>query len=89
LSRCGRKTETATRLRGRVESLLDWAIVRNYRCGDNHPCWRGHLDMLLEVPKKVAQVEHLAALPYADISSFMTELRKEYRMALALLNSRS
>jgi hypothetical protein len=45
--------------------------------------------MLLEVPKKVAQVEHLAALPYADTSSFMTELRNESRMALALLNSRS
>lgn len=70
------KTETASRLRGRIENVLDYATARGYRRGDNPARWRGHLDMLLATPGKVAKVEHHAALPYAEIGSFMVDLRK-------------
>jgi hypothetical protein len=55
------KTETATRIRGRIESILDWATVRKYRSGDNPARWKGHLDVLLPSPNKIAKVEHHAA----------------------------
>lgn len=70
------KTETASRLRGRIESVLDWATVRGYRKGENPARWKGHLDNLLPAKNKVAVVEHHAALPYAEIGAFMAELRK-------------
>jgi integrase len=70
------KTETAKRVRGRVESVLDWAKVRGYRNGENPARWRGHLDKLLPKPSKVAKVEHHAALPYGEIGAFMADLRK-------------
>jgi integrase len=70
------KTETATRLRGRIECVLDWAKVSGYRDGENPARWRGHLDKLLAAPSKVRKVEHHAALPYADVGTFMVELRK-------------
>lgn len=71
------KTETAKRVRGRVESVLSWATVRGYRSGDNPARWRGHLDQLLPKPEKVTKVEHHAALPYAEIGGFMQRLRAE------------
>jgi integrase len=58
------KTETASRLRGRIESILDWAATRGYRKGDNPARWRGHLDNLLPKRTKVRKVQHHAALPY-------------------------
>lgn len=70
------KTETAKRLRGRIEGVLDWAKVSGYRDGENPARWRGHLDKLLAPPSKIRKVEHHAALPYAELSTFMTELRK-------------
>ncbi len=70
------KTETASRLRGRIESVLDWATVSGYRKGDNPARWRGHLDKLLASPKKIQRVEHHAAVPFAEMSSFMQALRK-------------
>lgn len=70
------KTETASRLRGRIESVLAWATVRGYRSGDNPARWKGHLDQLLPKPSKVAKVEHHAALPFAEIGAFMADLRK-------------
>ena len=70
------KTETASRLRGRIESILDWAKVSGYREGENPARWRGHLDKLLPAPSQVQKVEHHAALPYADIGQFMVELRE-------------
>lgn len=70
------KPETATRVRGRVESVLDWARARGYRSGENPARWRGHLDKLLPPRAKVAKVKHHAALPYAEMPAFMTELRK-------------
>ena len=68
------KTETATRLRGRIEQVLDWATARGYRDGLNPARWRGHLDKLLVRPSKVAGVEHHAALPFTEIGDFMQRL---------------
>jgi len=69
------KPETASRVRGRIERILDWAKVRGYREGENPARWRGHLDHLLPAPAKVRRVKHHAALPYSEIPSFMAELR--------------
>lgn len=71
------KTETATRLRGRIESVLDWARVRGHRSGENPACWRGHLDHLLPRRSKVAAVKHHAALPYAEMARFFAQLNAE------------
>lgn len=70
------KTETASRLRGRIESVLNWATTSGLRQGENPARWRGHLDNLLPKPSKVQTVEHHAALPFAEIGPFMAELRK-------------
>lgn len=69
------KTETASRLRGRLESILDWATVRSEREGLNPARWRGHLDKLLPAQSKVSKVEHHAALPWREIGPFMAHLR--------------
>ena len=69
------KTETAARLRGRIELILDWAKARGYRDGENPARWKGHLDKLLPPKGKVAPVKHHAALPYSDLPDFMTKLR--------------
>lgn len=71
------KTETASRLRGRIESVLDWAKVRGYRDGENPARWRGHLDKLLPARAKVRKVKHHAALPFADLPDFMSALRAQ------------
>jgi integrase len=70
------KPETAGRLRGRIETILDWARVRGYRTGENPARWKGHLDHLLPARSKVRKVAHHAALPYAEIGNFMIELRQ-------------
>lgn len=70
------KTETASRLRGRIESVLDWATVRGYRKGENPARWKGHLDMILPARAKVQKVEHHAALDYREVGTFMAELAK-------------
>lgn len=77
----GTKTETASRLRGRVEVVLDWATVRGYRTGENPACWRGHLDHLLPGRAKVAKVVHHAALPYDEAGAFMALLRAQAGVA--------
>ena len=69
------KPETASRLRGRIERVLDWAKARGYRQGENPARWRGHLDHLLPARRKVRAVRHHAALPYTEIPGFMGELR--------------
>jgi integrase len=71
------KTETANRVRGRVENILDWATVRNYRHGENPARWRGHLDKTLPKRSKVQKPKHFPALPYEKIGSFMTALRQQ------------
>lgn len=68
------KRETASRIRGRVESVLDWAKVRGFREGENPSRWRGHLDKLLS-PRKMAQ-NHYAALEFKHMQGFMADLRK-------------
>jgi len=68
------KTETATRLRGRIEQVLDWATVQKMREGENPARWKGHLDKLLPKPSKVAKVEHHAAMPYQDLPVFLPKL---------------
>ena len=70
------KTETASRLRGRLESILDWAAFRGYREGENPARWKGHLEHELPARSKVQKIEHHAALPYAELGAFMVELRK-------------
>jgi len=79
------KTETASRLRGRIESVLDWATARGHREGLNPARWRGHLDKMLARPSKVAKRDHHAALPYARIGAFMKELRKQDGMGARAL----
>jgi integrase len=79
------KTETASRLRGRIEQVLDWATVRGYREGLNPARWRGHLDKLLPSPKKIAAVAHHAALPYAETGAFMALLRTQPGMGARAL----
>jgi len=69
------KTETASRTRGRVEAVLDWATARGYRDGDNPARWRGHLDKLLPAKTKVAKVKHQPAMDYRDVPAFMKTLR--------------
>ena len=68
------KTETASRVRGRIESILDWAAAHKYRSAENPARWRGHLDKVLPPMRKVAKVEHHPALPYRDMPAFMTDL---------------
>jgi integrase len=79
------KAETAGRVRGRVESVLDWATVRGYRAGDNPARWRGHLDKLLPARAKVQKVEHHAALPYEDMPAFVAALRQQTGVAARAL----
>jgi Phage integrase central domain/Arm DNA-binding domain len=69
------KPETAGRVRGRIEAVLDWATARKFRHGDNPARWRGHLDKLLPAKSKVRTVRHHAALPYDELPAFMHELR--------------
>jgi integrase len=70
------KPETASRVRGRIESVIDWAKARDLRTGENPARWRGHLENLLpERSKAKRKVRHHPALLYAEISSFLAELR--------------
>lgn len=69
------KTETASRLRGRIEAVLDYASAMKHRTGDNPARWRGHLDNLLAKPSKVAKTENHPALPYVRAGEFMKLLR--------------
>ncbi|MBR1170704.1 tyrosine-type recombinase/integrase [Bradyrhizobium liaoningense] len=67
--------ETANRLRGRIEQVLDWATVRGHRKGDNPARWKGHLDNVLPARASIRKVKHHPALAYAQIPDFMAELR--------------
>lgn len=71
------KNETASRVRGRIESVLSYASALKYRSGDNPARWRGHLDQLLPKPSKVRKVTHHRALPYSKINTFIATLRKQ------------
>jgi integrase len=77
--------ETASRVRGRIELVLTWATVREYRAGENPGRWRGHLDQLLPRRTKVRRVQHHLALPYADMPAFMARLRGQGGIAARAL----
>src|SRR6516162_5915122 len=79
------KPETAGRVRGRIEVILDWAKARSYRTGENPARWRGHLDKLLPARGKVHRVEHHAALPYAELPGFLVALREQKAIAARAL----
>ena len=79
------KTETASRLRGRIERILSAATTRKLRTGVNPALWRGHLDTLLPQPKKVAKVKHHPALAYSEVPSLIELLQgRDATTALAL-----
>ncbi len=79
------KSETASRIRGRIEVILSWAKVRGYRDGENPAQWRGHLDHLLPAKGKVRRVAHHPALPYPEIPAFMKLLREQEGFAARAL----
>ena len=79
------KPETAVRVRGRIEKILDWAKVQGYGSGENPARWRGHLEALLPKKAKIASVEHYAALPYREMGAFMADLRKQDSTAASAL----
>jgi integrase len=79
------RPETASRLRGRIEAILDWAKVRGLRKGENPARWRGHLDHLLPARNKVREVKRHAALPYQEIGKFMGQLRERAGVAAKAL----
>jgi integrase len=79
------KPETAGRVRGRVEAVLDWAKARGYRDGENPARWRGHLDKLLPNRRKVRSVRNHPAMPYSDLPVFMAELRSRQSVSARAL----
>lgn len=87
------KPETASRVRGRIESILDWARARGYRDGKNPARWKGHLDQILAAPSKAKRAvrvarskgEHHAVLPYAEVGAFVSSLRAQNGMAARAL----
>lgn len=72
----GSKPETAGRVRGRIEAVIDWAAARGFRNGDNPARWKGHLDKVLPARSKVRSVRHHPAVPYRDAPAFIAELRQ-------------
>ena len=79
------KPETAGRVRGRIEAILDWASARGYRQGENPARWRGHLENLLPKRSKVREVEHHAALSYSEMGAFMAKLSEQNGVAARAL----
>lgn len=79
------KTETATRVRQRIERVLNWATARKFREGENPARWRGHLENLLPKPTQLKKIKHRAALPYDEIGTFVAELRTRDSLAAKAL----
>lgn len=79
------KPETARRVRGRIETVLDWAKARGWREGENPAAWRGHLDKLLASHNRAQTVKHHEALPYAEIALFMEVMRQHETESAACL----
>lgn len=79
------RTVTAERLLGRVRSVLDFAIAKEYRSGTNPATWKGNLDKVLPPPRKISKEKHYPALPYDELGDFMAKLRANQSIsALAL-----
>ncbi len=81
----GTKRETASRVRGRIEAVLNWATAYGYRSGANPARWRGHMKNLLAKRPKRQQVKHHPALPYGEIGAFMVGLRRQQGTAASAL----
>ena len=79
------KTETATRVRQRIEVVFSWAIVSRYREGENPARWDGNLKEVLPNPSKIAKVRHHPALPWQEMGAFMAELRRQEGIAARAL----
>lgn len=80
------KTETATRIRGRLEVILSYAKIKGYRDGDNPAAWKNHLDHVLPQPSKVAPHKHHPALPFGRMAEFMAALNNMDTMASSCLS---
>lgn len=72
------KTETATRLRGRMETIFDWCQARGYRKAENPARWNGHLQQLLPRPSLIRKIEHFASLPYTELPAFISRLKSQH-----------
>lgn len=79
------KTETASRVRSRIDNVMDWATVHGYRTGPSPARWKGHLDKILPKPSKVKEVEHHAAVDYQKVGVFVAKLRKQGGMGARAL----
>jgi integrase len=79
------KPETASRVRQRIETIIDSAAARGFRKGENPARWKGHLDKLLPQKSKIRPVKHHAALPYGEIGGFMAEVRQQEGVAACAL----
>lgn len=79
------KTETAARLRGRIEAVLAWATASGYREGDNPARWRGNLDAVLPKPSRITKVTHHRALAVEEVGAFMRDLRQRDGMTARAL----
>jgi hypothetical protein len=80
-----KKTETANRVRGRIERILSRAASRGHRSGENPARWRGHLENILPARGRVAPVRHHSALPYSEIGEFIRSLRLQAGIAARAL----
>ena len=79
------KTETATRVRQRIEQILNWSTVSGYRTGENPARWVGNLSEILPKPSKVRKGNHFKSMPYQEINAFMVDLRKRTAMTARAL----
>ncbi len=77
--------ETASRLRGRMENVLDWATARGYRTGDNPARWKGHLANVLPPREQIARAENYEALPWAEVPQFLAALQRRDAIAARAL----
>jgi integrase len=79
------KTETASRVRQRIEQVLNWATVSGYRTGENPARWAGNLSEILPKPSKIRKEKHFKSMPYQDVAAFMVELRNRSAMTARAL----
>ena len=79
------KPETASRVRGRLEAILDYSKARGWRSGENPAAWKGHLALTLPARGKIAPVQHHAALPWQEIGEFVRDLRQQKGIAARAL----
>ena len=79
------KTETASRVRGRIELILDYAEAQKWRTGGNPARWKGHLKSILPNPQKITKVKHHKAMPYEELPTFVSDLKNFDGMAARCL----